>query len=970
VNAWVRTVAKIGRRVVRLFARFYYPKIQIENAAVLPSSGPVLLAANHPNSLLDPILIGTAAGRPVSFLAKAPLFRIPVYGDLLRAAGMLPAFRASDDPTQVGRNTESLSAAARALAAGGAVGIFPEGKSHDRLRVEPVKSGAARIAVQAFQEGAQKLVVLPVGLNYEEKRRFRSALLVRFGEPISMAEWMAQFPDDERTAMRRLTQEIDRRLKEVVIHLEEESWRDLLPDVEALTLERAPSDPFASLRRRKRVTEAMNHFHLAQREKAEALAADLAGYGAAREKLGLQADAAVLALRGGPLFLRLARDLAAVLMGGGAALAGALFHGLPFLTVRLLSRVWALPGEMAAATMKLLLGVPIYGLWYAAAWGLLQSYFLPWVAWATVILMPAAGVFALSYCRRLVRVGDFWWRQVNALRRRGELEALRAEQARVQDALRDVAADYARQAPPEPEKKVLPSLSPAQARTLVAVSVFVMAVSAFWLLRDRPVDALRVPSPDLVAWPESRLAAELHGDEQALVHILATLPSLHDEMARLAADFRSGRRSYYRQEDNDTLRQMLLSYVNYRTLLFRLIWKYQNSAPLPQENLRLRSLLCGYAATAALYETSVRFVSEFNGDRQAIRKLNEAEPLWSIPEGLYDQVRANLAHHGNRRLLVEAWEYYMSQEPAFRRNGWWEEEPAAAFHRAIRRAAENTAFYGEKIWGEKIVLAAGGVKGASRREMYKAGAFLSTWIGDTKIRAPREGKPLIAPEQSEQMRALLRPGDIILERRNWFLSNAFLPGYWPHSALYVGTAEDVARLGLDRDLRVKAKWERFLRKDEEGHAAVILEAISEGVVPTSLEHSLGGADSVAVLRPRLPQEKINEAIARAFGHMGKPYDFDFDFFSTDKLVCTELVFRSYAGMVDFELVPIMGRKTLPAIEIVREFKVRGATSEQKLDFVFFLEGDEKAGRAYFRDETALLQTLERPPLTWLQPPVE
>src|ERR1041385_1052095 len=73
----------------------------------------------------------------------------------------------------------------------------------------------------------------------------------------------------------------------------------------------------------------------------------------------------------------------------------------------------------------------------------------------------------------------------------------------------------------------------------------------------------------------------------------------------------------------------------------------------------------------------------------------------------------------------------------------------------------------------------------AKKRFYRAQTFISTWVGDTKVREPRQGKPLIQPAQVSELRTKLKPGDVLLERRNWFLSNAFLPGYWPHSALYV-----------------------------------------------------------------------------------------------------------------------------------------------------------------------------------------
>ena len=137
------------RRLIRRLIRFYYPVIRVTNADRLPGEGATLYIANHPNSLIDPVLIGIATQRPVRFMAKAPLFEGRVLGALLRSVGMIPAYRASDDKSSVRRNVESLSVAAENLAKELPIGIFPEGKSHDLSHVEQVKTGAARIAQQA-----------------------------------------------------------------------------------------------------------------------------------------------------------------------------------------------------------------------------------------------------------------------------------------------------------------------------------------------------------------------------------------------------------------------------------------------------------------------------------------------------------------------------------------------------------------------------------------------------------------------------------------------------------------------------------------------------------------------------------------------------------------------------------------------------------------------------------------------------
>ena len=141
------------RKIVRRFIRIYYPVIHVTHPERLPKEGATLYIANHSNSLIDPVVIGITANRPVRFLAKAPLFTVPVLGTVMKAIGMIPAYRGQDDKSSssVRRNVESLNVAGENLAKGLPMGIFPEGKSHDLVHMEQVKTGAARIAQRAVE---------------------------------------------------------------------------------------------------------------------------------------------------------------------------------------------------------------------------------------------------------------------------------------------------------------------------------------------------------------------------------------------------------------------------------------------------------------------------------------------------------------------------------------------------------------------------------------------------------------------------------------------------------------------------------------------------------------------------------------------------------------------------------------------------------------------------------------------------
>ena len=935
---------------------------------IVPREGPVLVVANHPNSLLDPVILGLAVGRPIRLLAKAPLFAMPVVGAMLRGLGMVPMYRGSDDAKQVAKNVESLAAAARQLAEGGVMGIFPEGKSHDATQLALVRSGAARLAMQAVAAGAQGLRVLPVGINYECKERFRSAVWVKVGRPINATRWLAMHAGDEHKAMRTLTQEIDGRLRRCVTHLDEVAWEPLLADVEAL-LPPAPGGRRAALvtlHRRKRTADGINHAQRVDPERARAAAVRVAAHAQALRAAGLPLDSRVFTYRGLALLGDFVRDGLVLGCGGLVGLVGLLHHALPYGVVRLIAGRTAGPGKMVVALSRLLLSLPIYAAWYAFVWWRMSLYFLPWVAWTWAAMMPVAGLVGITVVRRVKRAWPRWLAEIRLLRARERTAALREEHAAIGRMLDEFAT-----------AANLPSANPAArppgvvyrpprwlGLTLAGGVVALGLALGAWLLRDRPISFLRHDAPALATWATAELEERLGSDERALTAVMGGLEALEVKFRKFELALTTGERSYYRPEDDDEIRRMLVSYLSYRTAMLRTVWAYQRYAELEDEQLRLRALLVHYTAAAVVYDYAARFVRAFDGHSHAIRKLNEPEPRWDLPAGIYDTIRTNLAHVSHRRWLEAGWQNYHVTLPRWAAHGLRESEPQAGFHRAIAVAGENTAQLSDQLLRYKFQTAQADVKKFAGSGWYRASSAVSTLIGDTKIREPRGRAGLVTPELVATLRGRLRPGDIVIERRNWYLSNAFLPGYWPHAAMYVGTADELRALGLNDDPRVAKHLAAFARRDAAGHQKAFIEAMSEGVVFTSVEHSVGEADSVAVLRLRSTPEQIKEVIARAFSHAGKPYDFDFDFFSADKLVCTEVVYRACGHLIEFPLVAILGTKTLPAVEIVRHWTT--PTGAAQLEFVAFLDGDEAAGTCAERDAAALAGSISRSALTWRQ----
>ena len=319
--------------------------------------------------------------------------------------------------------------------------------------------------------------------------------------------------------------------------------------------------------------------------------------------------------------------------------------------------------------------------------------------------------------------------------------------------------------------------------------------------------------------------------------------------------------------------------------------------------VRWRAFMVGYASACVVVRIDRHLLERVAADRLSQRKLNEGAPVLRIPRKQYTAIFRSFTDP------ELAWSMLAAMEAAERdraRLAGLERCSDSTVAEIARRLAEleRALDPSRRRYLERALRYR---DHSLRRRVASAGQQVAFAVLEGSGRAVAEIQDRWTPKRVDEraraeLAALLQPGDVLVTRHERAFTNLFLPGYWPHAALYVGSAEDRERLSVALDPERAARW---------GEARRTLEALKDGVRFRALEQTLQ-VDAVAVIRPRLEAVEIGHAIVRASEHEGKLYNFDFDFFRSDRLVCTEVVYRAYDGLGGIE-IPLRERAQRPTL---------------------------------------------------------
>jgi glycerol-3-phosphate O-acyltransferase/dihydroxyacetone phosphate acyltransferase len=440
---------RLVRGIIRILLWLFYRRIEIVGRDRVPSRGPVIVAPNHHNALVDAMLVVAAFDRPIRVLAKSTLFSHPLIGPFLWLMGAVPVRRridlGGDDP---GRNADMFASVVEALRGGGVILIFPEGRSQPQPKLLPLRSGTARIVLDAERSAAGGIGValVPVGLVFHDPGTFRSAsALVKIGPPVPTADALRLEPEH---AVRLLTDRLSEAIRAQMVEAEDQHTLELLAALETAWWEEAarrgeapagPRAPEESLTWRRDVARAAARLAEREPDRVTELRRRLEEYCGRLDEVGITSGELGQPYTVGLVSRYVVENLVWLALGLPLAVWGIMCHLVPYwLTARVVPLIGGTEEE--EATDKIAAGAVLHPVcWLAEGW-LIWRLLGPRAVVVFAALLIPSGLLALAWAERLDRVA----RQARAFFRflveRDLHQTLMAERRALVDEMRALAA--------------------------------------------------------------------------------------------------------------------------------------------------------------------------------------------------------------------------------------------------------------------------------------------------------------------------------------------------------------------------------------------------------------------------------------------------------------------------------------------------------------------------------------------------
>jgi len=418
-----------------------------------------------------------------------------------------------------------------------------------------------------------------------------------------------------------------------------------------------------------------------------------------------------------------------------------------------------------------------------------------------------------------------------------------------------------------------------------------------------------------------------------------------------------------------------VSYVACYNGLNEIRKKYKNELILKHtedSHTKFKNVLLIYASTIAIRKNSVLLANIIDKNKYLEPMLNESRPEYNINKKQYYYITQEITEISYMISLFRNKHYFDFMVNYYEAYGYERDER----ERELLHYASNNYLNVVKLVKNHRNIVFNNMLDFFGKNVFDFWFPFQKWvaISITGVDYSSRKEKYVSNEDIDIIKAELQPGDILLKRNNYQLTNIGLPGFWTHSGIYIGCLEELDKHFKDMPLGnylcvseyVKVNYPKVydsLCDKSRNNRQYIIEVIAPGVVINPLD-AIAKVDYFAALRPKLSKEDKLKALFAAFESLGKAYDYNFDIMTDNALFCSELIYKSYLCSsnkkgLTFNLEAKAGRLLLSPNSIIKKFDVEFDSENAEFDFVVFYDGNERERKAIRKDAKDLKITWKR-----------
>ena len=385
-----------------LVFHIYYKRVSTVGRENIPYGSPIIFTPNHQNALMDALIVlDTSKLNPV-FMARADIFKNKVLKKILTFLKMLPIYRMRDGAEELPKNDTTFNICLDILRDCYSVCLMPEGNHGDKRRLRPLVKGTFRIAFKAQEEFGDKnsVKIVPVGIDFEHYQKIQQDLLIIYGPPIEVSDYIDAYRENPARAMNAIKDKLSEELKKIIIHIENEEHYELFMDLRIIYNSRmrnragiVGNSLFKRFQADKQMIRILDDNFISDPENMNILAEKVAEYAAGLKNLKFRNW---VIDKNGISLLGIIIQTILLLISLPIFIIGFIGNIIPYLIP--LKAVKNVKDTQFKSSVKFGVALILFPFYYALV-GIIAGIFTgpAWIAWAVIPGMLISGYIALHY---------------------------------------------------------------------------------------------------------------------------------------------------------------------------------------------------------------------------------------------------------------------------------------------------------------------------------------------------------------------------------------------------------------------------------------------------------------------------------------------------------------------------------------------------------------------------------------------